>query len=94
MRRNPIPWAIYTSPFFFLIAGTICTLSIVYKGSPKLGLNKKPPGYIVAVTLGVGGSLCVLAAIFFVPFVHAKVIKKDNTLKWYHIFMGECSPTI
>ena len=29
MRKNPVPWAIYSSPFFFLIAGTICTLSIV-----------------------------------------------------------------
>src|SRR5262249_34955953 len=23
-RKNPVPWAVYTSPFFFLIAGTIC----------------------------------------------------------------------
>jgi sodium-dependent phosphate transporter len=46
MRKNPAKWAVYTSPFWFLIAGTICTLSIVYKGSPKLGLNKKPPGYV------------------------------------------------
>jgi sodium-dependent phosphate transporter len=30
MRKNPVPWAVYTSPFFFLIAGTVCTLSIVY----------------------------------------------------------------
>jgi sodium-dependent phosphate transporter len=28
------------------------------------------------------------AAIFFVPYVHAKVIKKDYTLKLYHIFLG------
>lgn len=40
------------------------------------------------MTLGVGVGLAILAAIFFVPFLHAKVIKKDNTLKWYHIFMG------
>ena len=32
---------------------------------------------IAAVTLGVGWSLFVLAALFFVPFVHAKVLKKD-----------------
>jgi len=36
MRKNPVPWAVYTSPVFFLIAGTVCTLSIVYKGSPNL----------------------------------------------------------
>lgn len=88
MRRHPVPWAVWTSPFFFLIAGTICTLSIVYKGSPRLGLNKKPPAYIAGVTMGTGAGVAVLAAIFFVPFVHAKIIKRDRSVKWYHLFMG------
>lgn len=88
IRKNPVPWAVYSSPFFFLIAGTICTLSIVYKGSPNLGLNKKPSWYIAAVTVSCGGGLAVLSALFFVPYVHAKVIKKDYTLKWYHFFQG------
>ncbi|KAF2116619.1 sodium/phosphate symporter [Lophiotrema nucula] len=88
IRKNPVPWAVYTSPFFFLIAGTICTLSIVYKGSPNLGLNKKPAWYIVAVTLGVGGGLCVLAALFFVPFLHARIIKRDHSVKWYMFLLG------
>lgn len=88
IRTNPVPWAVWTSPFFFLIAGTICTLSIVYKGSPKLGLNNKPAWYIAAVTLGTGFGLFVLAALFFVPYVHGKVVKKDYTLKLYHVFLG------
>ena len=88
LRKNPVPWAVFTAPFFFLVAGTICTLSVVYKGSPKLGLNKKPAWYIAAVTLGVGGGLFVLSAIFFVPWLHAKVIKKDHTIKFWHMPMG------
>ena len=88
MRKNPVPWAVYSSPFFFLIAGTICTLSIVYKGSPNLGLSKKPGWYIAAVTLSCGGGLAILSAIFFVPFVYAKVIKKDYTVKWYMLVLG------
>jgi sodium-dependent phosphate transporter len=88
MRKNPVPWAVFTAPFFFLIAGTICTLSIVYKGSPNLGLNKKPAWYIAAVTLGTGGGLALLSAIFFVPYVYAKVIKKDNNVKWWMFIYG------
>ncbi|KAK1752865.1 phosphate transporter [Echria macrotheca] len=88
IRKNPVPWAVWTSPFFFLIAGTICTLSIVYKGSPNLGLNKRPASFIVGVTLGTGGAVCLLAAIFFVPYVYAKVIQKDYTIKWYHAVYG------
>ncbi len=88
MRKRPVEWAVWTSPFFFLIAGTICTLSIVYKGSPNLGLNKKPAWYVAAVTMGTGGGVALLSAIFFVPFVHAKVIKKDYTVKWWMFVQG------
>lgn len=88
MRRNPVPWAVYSSPFWFLVAATICTLSIVYKGSPNLGLAHKPTWYIVAVTLGTGGGVFLLSAIFFLPFLHARIIKKDYSVKWYMIPMG------
>ncbi|EXJ55874.1 hypothetical protein A1O7_08805 [Cladophialophora yegresii CBS 114405] len=88
LRKNPMPWAVYTSPFFFLVAGTICTLSVVYKGSPNLGLNKKPAWYIASVTLGVGGGLFVLSAIFFVPWLYAKTIKKDHTIRFWHLPLG------
>jgi sodium-dependent phosphate transporter len=88
MRKNPTKVAIFTAPFFFLIAGTICTLSIVYKGSPKLGLNKKPAWYVAAVTMGTGAGVCALSALFFVPFIYCKVINKDHTLKWYDFLKG------
>lgn len=60
----------------------------MYKGSPNLGLDKKPPEFIAAVTMGAGGGLAVLAALFFVPYVHAKVIKKDYTIQWWMILRG------
>ncbi|KAI5358730.1 putative phosphate transporter [Septoria linicola] len=88
MRKNPIPWSVYTSPFFFLIAGTICTLSIVYKGSPNLKLNARPPPFIAGVTVGAGAGLAVLAAIFFVPFLYMCVIRRDGSIKWYHVIQG------
>lgn len=88
MRKNPVPWAVFSSPFWFLVAATVCTLSIVYKGSPNLGLSKKPAWYIAAVTLGTGGGVFVLSALFFLPFVHARVIKKDNTVKWWMVIYG------
>ncbi|KAH8892578.1 putative sodium/phosphate symporter [Thozetella sp. PMI_491] len=88
MRKEPVKWAVYTSPFWFLIAATICTLSIVYKGSPALGLSKKPAWYVASVTMGTGAGVCLLSALFFVPFVHAKVVKRDYTVKWWMFVMG------
>ncbi|KAH4091829.1 phosphate transporter [Parastagonospora nodorum] len=88
LRKNPIPWAIWTAPFFFLIAGTICTLSIVYKGSPNLGLNKKPAWYVATVTVSCGVGLALLSFLFFVPYLHTVVVKRDHSIRWYHAFMG------
>ncbi|TKA83460.1 hypothetical protein B0A55_00571 [Friedmanniomyces simplex] len=89
LRHNPVPWAVFTSPFFFLIAGTICTLSIVYKGSPNLGLNKKPSWYVAAVTMGTGGGVALLAALFFfVPFIYQRVVRKDQGVKCYMFPLG------
>jgi len=88
MRKNPTKVAIFTAPFFFLIAGTICTLSIVYKGSPKLGLNKKPAWYVASVTMGTGGGVCLLSALFFVPYIYCKVINRDHTLRSWEFIKG------
>ncbi|KAH9876591.1 hypothetical protein J1614_003722 [Plenodomus biglobosus] len=88
LRKNPIPWAIWTAPFFFLIAGTVCTLSIVYKGSPNLGLNKKPAWYVATVTVSCGVGLAALSFLFFVPYLYTKVVKRDHHVRWYHAFQG------
>ncbi|BEI84968.1 hypothetical protein CcaverHIS002_0503690 [Cutaneotrichosporon cavernicola] len=88
VRRNPVKWAVFTSPVWFLVAGTICTLSIVYKGSPNLKLNKKPGWYIASVTLGVGFGLALLSALTFVPYLYCLVINKDKDIRWYHMFLG------
>lgn len=87
VRKNPARWAVFTSPLWFLVAATICTLSVVYKGSPNLGLNKKPKWYIASVTLGVGFGVALLSAIFIMPYLYCKIIKQDHTLRWYHIFL-------
>jgi sodium-dependent phosphate transporter len=88
LRKNPVPVAIWTAPFFFLIAGTISTLSIVYKGSPNLKLNKKPAWYVASVTVSCGVGLALLSFLFFVPYLHARVVKKDHTVRWWDMFKG------
>ncbi|KAI0203050.1 putative sodium/phosphate symporter [Astrocystis sublimbata] len=88
VRRKPVPWAVWTSPFFFFIVGTILTLSIVYKGSPSLHLTKKPAYWLAGVIVGSGAALGLLSAIFFLPYVHTVVIKKDQTIQWWEFIKG------
>lgn len=43
---------------------------------------------IAGVTVGTGAACALLAALFFVPYVYAVILKKDRTVKWYDIFKG------
>ncbi|KAK7025997.1 hypothetical protein VNI00_015828 [Paramarasmius palmivorus] len=87
-RKEPTKWALYTAPFFFFLVAAICTMSIIYKGSPQLNLDEQPSTTLAAAIVGTGAVIAALSLLFWTPFVHAKVVKKDYTVRWYHFFMG------
>lgn len=53
------------------------TSSTVYKGSPQLGLDEMSSGKTAAAILLTGLVIGLLSILFWVPYVRAKVIKKD-----------------
>ena len=77
VRKNPTRWALLTGPFWFFVVTVVCTMAIIYKGSPQLNLDDMSPGKTAAAILLTGLVVAVLAAVFWLPFVHCKVIKKD-----------------
>ncbi|KAK7035372.1 hypothetical protein VNI00_011903 [Paramarasmius palmivorus] len=87
-RKNPTKWALATSPFFFFLVGAVCTMSIIYKGAPSLGLTKKSESTLAAAIVGTAAVVAALSLIFWAPFVYSKVVKKDYTVRWYHFFIG------
>ncbi|KAG8922326.1 Na+/Pi symporter, partial [Tulasnella sp. 408] len=87
-RQNSTMLALWSGPFFFFTTTAILTMVIVYKGSPNLGLDKlsgQTTALAIVLTALVVG---ILAILFWVPYVHAKVVKGDYTLRWYHFFLG------
>ncbi|KAH8080820.1 sodium:inorganic phosphate symporter [Filobasidium floriforme] len=88
VRKDATRWALYTGPFWFMVVACVCTMSIVYKGSPSLNLDDMSPGKTAAAILLTGFVIGLLAVVFWLPFVYGKVIKKDYTLRWYHFFLG------
>lgn len=85
VRKDPVRWAIFTGPFFFFVAAAVSTMSIIYKGAPTLNLAAKP-GHVTALAIVLTAVvITILAYLFWVPYVYAKVIKKDHTIKFYHV---------
>lgn len=60
----------------------------VYKGSPTLHLDAMSPGKTAAAIILTGLVIAIIAILFWVPYVYAKVIKKDHTIRFYHFFFG------
>lgn len=78
----------YLSPFYFFTVIAVLTMSIVYKGSPGLKLDKLS-GTTQAIAITMTSLVCsILAIVFWLPYVYAKVVKKDYTLRWWHIVLG------
>lgn len=85
MRKDPVRWAIYTGPFFFFTAAAVATMSIIYKGAPSLNLAEKSATTTALGIVITALVIAILSVLFWVPFVYARVIRKDYTIKWYHV---------
>ncbi|CBQ73875.1 probable PHO89-Na+/phosphate co-transporter [Sporisorium reilianum SRZ2] len=86
--KNPVMVGLYTAPVYFFIISGVLTVSIIVKGSPSLNLDELPAGTTVAAVLGTASVVALLSVLFWLPYVHDKVVKGDYTVKWYHFFMG------
>lgn len=87
-RKNAVKIGLILLPvYFFIVASVLCTV-IIAKGAPSLNLDELPPGTTAGAILGTGAVVSLLSTLFFLPYVHSQVVKKDYTVRWYHFFIG------
>ncbi len=86
--RNPVKVGLWTSPVYFFVVAGVLTTSIIVKGSPSLNLDELPPNVTAGAVIGTAAVVMLLAILFWVPWVHAQVVKHDYTIRWYHFFYG------
>lgn len=80
--------ALLLVPCLVFLTFSVLTMLIVWKGSPKLKLNKLSTGTTVGAILGTGGVAFVVFMIFFYPYFRRKLIHNDWTLPWYGFIFG------
>ncbi|GAA5979846.1 hypothetical protein JCM11641_002713 [Rhodosporidiobolus odoratus] len=88
VRKNPVPYALAFGPFVFFLTSAVMTLAIIFKGSPSLGLDDLSQGALAAAVVGTASVVCLMSVLFWVPYVYAKVVRKDYTIRFYHFFLG------
>ncbi|THV01278.1 phosphate transporter [Dendrothele bispora CBS 962.96] len=87
-RKDSTKAGLIMSPFWFFAVTVILTLTILWKGSPNLGLAEMSIPDLMAAVFGTATVVCALACLFWLPFVYCRVVRGDYTIKWYHFFYG------
>ncbi|KAF8752118.1 Sodium-dependent phosphate transporter 1 [Rhizoctonia solani] len=75
-----VKYGLMFAPIYFFVVSGVLTMAILWKGSPSLGLSE--------MLLARSAVVMLLSIIFWLPYVHARVVKGDYTVRWYHFFMG------
>ncbi|KAG2004826.1 sodium:inorganic phosphate symporter [Coprinopsis cinerea AmutBmut pab1-1] len=88
LRKDSVRWGMITAPIVFFLVGAVLTMSIIYKGSPSLGLDDLPSSTQAIAICVTAAVVSIISILFWLPYVYTKIVKKDYTLKWYHFFFG------
>lgn len=87
-RQKPFRAGLIVIPFYFALTSGVLTMLIVWKGAASLDLDDWTAGQICGCIFGVAAGVALICVVFFLPYLHRKVMQDDWTLKWYHIFLG------
>lgn len=88
VRKNPTRAALIAAPVFFFGVTAVLTMSIIFKGAPSLNLDEMSEAKTAAAIVITSAVVAILSVIFWLPYVYAKSVKHDYTVRWYHFFMG------
>jgi sodium-dependent phosphate transporter len=72
-------------PTVFLTSFLLALLIVWKGGSAKIKFTDEQS---VGVAFGVGGVVAMIVAVFFVPFLHRRIIKEDWELKGWEVIKG------
>ncbi|KAI8719942.1 Phosphate transporter [Fusarium sp. LHS14.1] len=88
-RNDPMKAALFALPFYYALTAGILSLFIIMDGGHGIPTPEEMgAGEACGIILGVFVGVWVISAAFFVPYFHAKLVKEDHRLRFWHIPMG------
>ncbi|KAF5236251.1 hypothetical protein FANTH_11365 [Fusarium anthophilum] len=88
-RKDPMKAALFALPFYYSITAAILSLFIIMDGGHGIPTPEQMgAGEACGIILGVFGGVWIISTVFFVPYFHAKLVKEDHRLRFWHIPMG------
>ncbi|KAL8937676.1 MAG: hypothetical protein Q9216_004310 [Gyalolechia sp. 2 TL-2023] len=87
-RRDPFKNGLRAIPIYLAFTCACLALFIVVEAPGAPSLEDFGGGKATGIVLGVFFGILALAYIFFVPYIHRRLVKQDARIKFYHLPLG------
>lgn len=87
-RSDSFKWAMRLIPVYLAATGAILALFITIEAPDAPSLEEFGIGKIVGIILGVFFGCLAFALVFFMPYFHRRLVKKDPRVKFHHLPLG------
>ncbi|RJE27617.1 Phosphate-repressible phosphate permease [Aspergillus sclerotialis] len=87
-RSDSFKWAMRFIPIYLAFTGAILALFITIEAPTAPSLEAFGVGKIVGIILGVFFGCLAVAYVFFMPYFHRRLVKKDTRIRFYHLPLG------
>lgn len=87
-RNDSFKWAMRLIPVYLAFTGGILALFITIEAPTVSDLEEYGVGKIVGIILGVFFGCLLVALVFFLPYFHRRLVKKDGRIRFHHVILG------
>ncbi|KAL9131991.1 MAG: hypothetical protein Q9217_000201 [Psora testacea] len=87
-RKESLKWALRLIPLYLAFTASMLALFLVVEAPQAPSLEEFGAGKAVGIILGCFFGVLAIAYIFFLPYIHRRLIKNDARIKWWHIPLG------
>ncbi|KAF6814072.1 phosphate transporter [Colletotrichum sojae] len=87
-RENAFDKAMKAIPFYLAFTASILALFITVEAPGAPSLEELGAGTACGIVFGVFFGALLLAYVFFIPYVHRRLVMEDTRIRLRHIFLG------
>ncbi|KAI8306361.1 Phosphate-repressible phosphate permease pho-4 [Colletotrichum sp. SAR11_240] len=87
-RKDPFEKALKAIPFYLAFTAGVLALFITVEAPGAPSLEELGAGIACAIVLGTFFGALILAYVFFLPYAHRRLVKKDTRIRFRHVILG------
>lgn len=87
-RKDPLKWGMRLIPWYLAFTAGVLALFILDELPNAESFEEMGAGKVTGIILGVAGGVLAIGYLFFVPYFHRRLVKKDARMRSWHIPLG------